>query len=87
MVLGQMKKIGGEIGARASAILDDNEAKNSMEMDKEKSLLLLQRIQSDEFGLQGKAFAVTYGFVGSVRNYFEHICHTILVSIDGEVFL
>ena len=62
-----MKKIGGAIAARASETCDENNEKN-IEMDKEKSLLLLQRIQSDEFGLQGKAFTVTYGFVGNVRN-------------------
>ena len=68
-----MKRVGSELAAlmatqeNRSAMMARTEAMN--QADRDNTLLLLHRIASNDFGLQGKAFTITYGLVGSVRVY------------------
>lgn len=68
-----MKEVGGEIAARESAIEDValvrvGRKERDEHLERMSAVLLLhQRLSSNEFGLHGKAFTITYGLVGNVR--------------------
>ena len=67
-----MKKVGSELAASCTAhpnysaiIVSRTEIVD--QGDTESALIILHRISSNEYGLHGKAFTITYGLVGSVR--------------------
>ena len=69
-----MKKVGSAIAARESVKEDvalvcvGGRQEREGHLERMAAVLLLhQRLSSNEFGLHGKAFTITYGLVGNVR--------------------
>lgn len=67
-----MKRIGSEMAAGALVCCEDEisliKSGGNYFYRPDKIILLLYRISANDYGLQGKAFTVTYGLVGSVSD-------------------
>lgn len=66
-----MRRGGSEISARVSTCNNNLVKVSSMicsgeHSEMERSILVLQRLQGNDFGMHGRGFTITYGFVGSV---------------------
>ena len=62
----KMKKVGAAIAARLPPVNDSACRRMSQQSERELSLILMQRLSENEYGLQGKAFTITYSLVGNV---------------------